>query len=516
MSVLAAQFASPTIEYGALAPILIVVAGVIVGVLIEAFLPRAQRYLAQVTTSIVTLLVAFIALLVQTSSAGVVAMFSVVLDGPTRILQGTLLIMALLGTLLIAERSLDESGAGAFAAQASALPGSPQERTAVLARLSQTEVFPLTLIATAGMLLFPAANDLITLFVALEVLSLPLYLMSGMARRRRLLSQEAAVKYFLLGAFASAFFLFGAAFLYGYSGDLTLDSIRAASEAGAGNDSFLLLGIALMSVGLLFKVSAAPFQAWTPDVYQGAPTPVTAFMAACTKIAAFGALLRVFYVGFGAVRWDWRPMLITISLVTMVVGALFALTQTDVKRLLAYSSIAHAGFLLTGIVATNAAGLRATLFYLIAYGFTTIAAFAIVTLVRDTTGEATHLSQWAGLGRKSPLVATVFSFMLLALAGIPLTSGFTAKFLIFSAAYSGGALSLVIAGVLTSAVAAFFYVRIIVLMFFNDPVPNGPTVSIPSPLTTIAITVSTLATLLLGIFPTPVIDMIKNAGLLLF
>lgn len=516
MSVLAAEFTAPTMEYGALAPILIVTAGAIVGVLVEAFVPRAQRYIAQVSTSLAALALAFVALIFQGKSAGTVAMFSVVIDGPARVLQGAILLMSLLGTMLMAERRLDESGAGAFAAQVSAIPGSPQERTAVIQRLSQTEVFPLTLLATVGMMLFSAANDLITLFVALEVLSLPLYLMSAMARRRRLLSQEAGLKYFLLGAFASAFFLFGSAFLYGFAGNLTLDAIRTASEAAANNDVYLLVGIGLISVGLLFKVSAAPFQAWTPDVYQGAPTPVVAFMAACTKVAAFGALLRLFYVGFGSVRWDWRPMLIVISLVTMVVGALFALTQTDIKRLLAYSSVAHAGFLLTGVVATNAAGLKATLFYLIAYGFTSIAAFAVVTLVRDTTGEATHLSQWAGLGRKSPLVASVFAFMLLALAGIPLTSGFTAKFLIFSAAYSGGAVSLVIAGVLTSAIAAFFYVRIIVLMFFNEPAPDGPTVSVPSAFTSIAITVATLVTLILGVFPTPVLELIERAGLLAF
>lgn len=516
MNNLAAEFTAPSMEYGALAPILIVTFGAIVGVLIEAFMPRAQRYVAQLATAISSLVLALFALLLQGKSAGTIAMLSVVLDGPAIIMQGAILILALLGTMLIGERALDESGAGAFAAQASTLPGSAQERTAVIARLSQTEVFPLTLIATAGMLLFPAANDLITLFVALEVLSLPLYLMSGMARRRRLLSQEAALKYFLLGAFASAFFLFGAAFLYGYAGNLTLDAIRIAAEAAASNDVYLLVGIALISVGLLFKVSAAPFQAWTPDVYQGAPTPVTAFMAACTKVAAFGALLRLFYVAFGPVRWDWRPMLIAVSLITMVVGALFALTQTDIKRLLAYSSVAHAGFLLTGIVATNTAGLHATLFYLVAYGFTTIATFAIVTLVRDTTGEATHLSQWAGLGKKSPLVAAVFAFMLLALAGIPLTSGFTAKFLIFSAAYSGGALLLVIAGVLTSAIAAFFYVRIIVLMFFNEPPADGPTVSIASPLTVIAIGLATFVTLLLGVFPNPVLKLIENAGLLVF
>jgi NADH-quinone oxidoreductase subunit N len=512
----AASITSPTIEYGALAPMLIVIAGAIIGVLIEALSPRESRYSSQVAISLVSLVVAFIVLMTNGRAVGRVAMLSVVIDGPAIVLQGAILIFAIMGILLIAERGIDESGQGAFAAQASASPGTAAERTAVVAGLNQTEVFPLTMIAVSGMLLFPASADLLTLFVALEVLSLPLYLMSGMARRRRLLSQEAAVKYFLLGAFASAFFVFGCAFLYGYSGDLTLDSIRLASETAASNEVFLLIGIAMISVGMLFKVGAAPFQAWTPDVYQGAPTPITAFMAAATKVAAFGALLRLFYVGFGSVRWDWRPMLIVISLVTMFVGALFALTQTDVKRLLAYSSIAHAGYLLMGVVAINPEGLRASLFYLLAYGFTTIGTFAIVMLVRDATGEATHLSQWAGLGRRSPLVATVFGFLLLALAGIPLTSGFTAKFLLFSAAYQGDALLLVIAGVLTSAIAAFFYVRLIVLMFFSEPAVDGATVTIPSPLTTSVIALSTLATLILGVFPQPFIDLVKNAGNFLF
>jgi NADH-quinone oxidoreductase subunit N len=512
----AASITSPTIEYGALAPMLIVIAGAIIGVLIEALSPRESRYSSQVAVSLVTLVVAFIVLMTNGRSVGRVAMLSVVIDGPAIVLQGAILIFAIMGILLIAERGIDESGQGAFAAQASAAPGTAAERTAVVAGLNQTEVFPLTMIAVSGMLLFPASADLLTLFVALEVLSLPLYLMSGMARRRRLLSQEAAVKYFLLGAFASAFFVFGCAFLYGYSGDLTLDSIRYASETAASNEVFLLIGIAMISVGMLFKIGAAPFQAWTPDVYQGAPTPITAFMAAATKVAAFGALLRLFYVGFGSVRWDWRPMLIVISLVTMFVGALFALTQTDVKRLLAYSSIAHAGYLLMGVVAINPEGLRASLFYLLAYGFTTIGTFAIVMLVRDATGEATHLSQWAGLGRRSPLVATVFGFLLLALAGIPLTSGFTAKFLLFSAAYQGDALLLVIAGVLTSAIAAFFYIRLIVLMFFSEPTADGATVTIPSALTTSVIALSTIATLVLGVFPQPFIDLVKNAGNFLF
>ena len=230
------------------------------------------------------------------------------------------------------------------------------------------------------MMLFPAANDLITLFVALEVLSLPLYLMAGLSRRRRLLSQEAALKYFLLGAYSSAFFLFGAAFLYGFAGDVSLNGIRTAISSG-GNDAFLLIGMISLSVGLLFKVGAAPFHAWTPDVYQGAPTPVTAFMAAATKVAAFGAALRIFYVALGGAVWSWKPVITAIAILTMLVGSIVAIAQRDVKRMLAYSSIAHAGFLLTGILALNQEGLKASLFYLASSGITTLGEFALIALL---------------------------------------------------------------------------------------------------------------------------------------
>jgi NADH-quinone oxidoreductase subunit N len=215
------------------------------------------------------------------------------------------------------------------------------------------------------------------------------------------------VKYFLLGAFASAFFLYGVALVYGYAGTVDLHEVLRATQVAQPDEALLFAGFALLAVGLLFKVGAVPFQAWTPDVYQGSPTPVTALMAACTKIAAFGALLRVVYVGFGATRWDWTPMLWAVAILTMVVGALLAVTQTDVKRMLAYSAVAHTGFLLVGVIALSREGLSSTMFYLVAYGFTTLAAFAVVTLVRDSSGEATHLAQWAGLGRKSPLLAVV-------------------------------------------------------------------------------------------------------------
>ena len=281
--------------------------------------------------------------------------------------------------------------------------------------------------SVAGMLIFPISNNLILMFVALEVLSLPLYLMAGMARRKRLLSQEAAVKYFLLGAFASAFFLYGLALLYGYADSVDLPNILAAARTSTKSDVLLYLGLAMLLVGLLFKAGIAPFHSWTPDVYQGAPTPVTAFMAACTKIAAFGAILRVLFVGFNTSSYDWRPVVWAAAIASMVVGALFGLTQTDVKRVLAYSSIAHAGFILVGLTALTKNGIASILFYVLTYGFTTLAAFGLLMVVRDADGEATRLAQWSGMAKKSPIVAVVMTILLLSQAGIPLTSGFTAS-----------------------------------------------------------------------------------------
>jgi NADH-quinone oxidoreductase subunit N len=370
----------------------------------------------------------------------------------------------------------------------------------------QTEVFPLFLFSLGGMMVFTAANDLLTMFIALEVLSLPLYLMCGMARRRRLLSQEAAVKYFLLGAFSSAFFLYGVALLYGYAGSVTLSAIAEASVGVDRSDTLLFGGLALLVIGLMFKASVGPFHTWTPDVYQGAPTPVTAFMAACTKVAAFGAILRVLTVGFEATRWEWRGLLWGIAIASMMIGAVLGLTQTDIKRMIAYSSVAHAGFLLVGAIALTEAGLSGTMFYLLAYGFTTLAAFGVITLVRDADGEATHLSQWAGLAKRSPLTAAVFAFLLFALAGIPLTSGFTGKFAVFSAALADGMAPLVVVALVASAVAAFFYIRVVVLMYFSEPAPDGPTVSVPGAFTTAAITLGVVITLLLGVLPTFALD----------
>jgi NADH-quinone oxidoreductase subunit N len=509
---------SPSIAYAALAPMLIVFGAAVVGVLIEACAPAEKRRALQLVTAVTGLLAALVAVIRLwgdvTGEGGVAhltAESAIAVDGPTLFLQGTLAVLGIAGILLLGEQRLDASG-GAVVSRASVLPGTREDVALAESSTVQTEVYPLAMFALGGMMLFPASNNLLLMFVALEVLSLPLYLMCGLARRRRLLSQEAAVKYFLLGAFSSAFFLYGVALIYGYAGSVDLGAVYDASGVAGSNDALLFLGLAMLVVGLLFKVGAVPFQAWTPDVYQGAPTPVTALMAACTKIAAFGAVLRVLQVGFERTSWDWRPMMWAVAILTMVLGAVLAVTQTDVKRMLAYSSIAHTGFILVGVIAVNRTGLSSTLFYLFTYGFTTIASFAVVSLVRDSSGEATHLAQWAGLGRRSPVLAGTFAVLLFALAGIPLTSGFMAKFAVFQAATEGGATPLVIVGVIASAITAFFYARVVVLMFFQDPAPDGPTVAIPSGLTAATIALGLAVTVVLGVYPQSVLELADSAA----
>ncbi len=495
---------SPSIEYFLLCPMLIVFGIAVVGVLAEAFLPRRLRYGAQVTLALSGLVAAFVAVIVVARSIPVTGrravLGSMAVDRPTLFLQGTVLLVAVMAVIFIAERSAHRvaaqtktavaagsGGLDSFTPQASAVPGSDAEREAQRAGAAQTEIFPLLTLSVGGMMVFPAANDLLTMFVALEVLSLPLYLMCGLARHRRLLSQESALKYFLLGAFSSAFFLYGVALLYGATGSLTLTGIRD-SLAARSDMSMALVGVGLLSVGLLFKVGAVPFHSWIPDVYQGAPTPITGFMAAATKVAAFGALLRVVYVALPPLHDQWRPVLWAISILTMAVGTITAVNQTNVKRMLAYSSVAHVGFILTGVIADNSAGLSATLFY---------------------------LSHWAGLGQRSPIVGVMLSMFLLAFAGIPLTSGFISKFSVFKAAAEGGAAPLVVIGVISSGVAAYFYVRVIVLMFFTEESSDTPQVVAPGILSKAAIAVCAAVTVLLGILPQPVLDLANQAAHLL-
>ena len=544
------DFNKPVLAYAELWPMFVVFGVALVGVLVEAFAPRERRYPIQVPLTVGGLLVAlggsvYVALDLKDVGTGdqvargvITAGETLVVDGPTTVLWVLTLVFAVGGILLFAERRL-EGGVSAFAGQAAALPGTEAEREASTKGLDHTEVYPLAMFAVGGMMLFPAANDLLTMFVALEVLSLPLYLLCGLARRRRLLSQEAALKYFLLGAFSSGFFLYGVALIYGYAGTMTFAGINEAVRNDSSNQALLLIGMGMLAVGLLFKVGAVPFQSWTPDVYQGAPTAVTGFMAACTKVAAFGALLRLFYVAFGADRWSWQPMMWVVAILTMLVGAIVACTQTDVKRMLAYSSIAHTGFLLVGFLGLQATGalgdneissLTAVLFYLATYGPSTIGAFAIVTIVRDAGGEATSFDKWRGLGRRSPLVAGVFGFFLLSMAGIPLTAGFMGKWAVFTVAMSAGAWPVVLVAILSSVISVFFYVRLMLVLFFQGEMPEEKelasggggtatavrtevaTVTTPSLATTGVIAATAALTLLLGVVPGPVLDLIADAG----
>ena len=500
----------PAIDYGALAPMLILFGAACVGVLIEAALPRRSRNVVQLSLSFLAIVVAFVAIVVERKAHLVTIGGAVAVDGPTLFLQGAILLLGAVALMLIGERSIERGGP--FVSQAAITVGSQKDMRQAGDQPGATEIYPLTLFALGGMLLFVSSNDLLTMFVALEVFSLPLYLLCALARRRRLLSQEAALKYFLLGSYASAFFLFGVALLYGFSGGIGLAEVHRAVANPQHSQVLLYGGLALVAIGLLFKGALAPFHVWTPDVYQGAPTPVTALMAACTKVAAFGALLRVLYVAFEGARWDFQPVLGVIAVLTMLVGAVLAVTQTDMKRLLAYSSIANAGYLLVGVLALNESGLSSTMFYLVAYGFSVLAAFGIITLVRDADGEATHLSRWAGLGRTSPLLAGVFTFILLAFAGIPLTSGFTSKFAVFGAAIEGGQFWLVIFGVISSMLIAFPYLRVVVMMWLSEPGESTPTVSIPGFLTSAALAIGVLATLALGVVPAPLIDLTRDAA----
>ena len=510
----------PTFEWLQLAPILTVLLAACVGILIEALLPRRWRYLAQVVLFELTVLAAFAFLVLSwrlpADSVGLMAMGSISLDGPTYLMWGALLVFGLLSLLVFSERDL-HNGTTAFAASAASVPGSPAEAEAVSAHHEHSEVFPLALFSLSGMMVFVAANDLLTAFVALEVMSLPLYLLCGMARKRRLLSQEAALKYFLLGALSSAFFLFGVALVYGFAGSFQLGAINDAINDPVYGRGLLYTGMAMLAIGLLFKIGAVPFHNWVPDVYVGAPTPVTSFMAICTKLAAVGATVRVFYVAFGAELWSWQPLMATVAVITMALGVVVALTQTDMKRLLAYSSISHAGFILVAIVGATVGGagqmtsFGSIIFYLIAYGFATVAAFAIVTMVRDSAGEVHAISGWAGLGRKNPLLAGIFALLMLSFAGIPLTGGFIGKWAVFSAAWSGGYSWLVLAAVAFSLVAAYVYLRVIVVMFFAEPA-SGVAIGRASGMTWVPVGIGAIASVYLGVFPGPLLDLVTSAS----
>ena len=376
--------------------------------------------------------------------------------------------------------------------------------------INRAEVEPLLLLAAVGGATLGAANDLITMFVALEVLSLALFVLTGLARRDRR-SQESSLKYFVTGAVASAILLYGMALMYVATGTLRVPAIGSTIGLVTTPTVVPVLALALVTVGVGFKVALAPFHLWAPDVYQGAPTNISAFMAAAVKAAAFAVILRLYLVAFPSLEWLWVPALAVLAAITMLYGAYVAIVQGDIKRMLAYSSVTHAGYATIGVAANTAAGLSATLWYLLTYAVGTLGAFGCVLAVeRVRRGEVT-LTHLRGLGRTSPALAGILALSLLSLAGIPLTAGFVGKLEVFRAGIDAGLTWLVVIGVVSSVVAAFFYLRIAGMMFLEEP-GDGPAVPVISSGLSAGVSVSAALVLYLGIQPQLFLQLAESAA----
>jgi len=373
------------------------------------------------------------------------------------------------------------------------------------------EFYILVLFAAAGMVIMAGANDLIVVFLGLETMSLALYVLAGFFRTE-IQAGEASMKYFLLGAFASGFFLYGIALIYGATASTNLDKIGAAVKAGAGRDPLLLIGFALLLVGFGFKISAVPFHMWTADVYEGAPTSVTAFIASGSKAAAFAALLRLLLESLRPLQGEWTWLFWVLAVLSMTLGNVVAIAQQNLKRMLAYSSIAHVGYMLVGIVAGGGLGGGSVLFYLLVYTFTIAGAFGIILLLERSGEEAVGVGDTAGLATRHPLAALALALFLLSLVGIPPTAGFVGKFYLFGAAVRSGYVWLAVIGVLNSAAAAYYYLRIIVNMYMREP-EGTPAVIMPSFAGALAVAVALWGVMQLGIFPAPLFDLAQSAVL---
>jgi NADH-quinone oxidoreductase subunit N len=369
------------------------------------------------------------------------------------------------------------------------------------------EYYALVLFSASGMMLMASANDLIVVFLGLELMSLCLYVLAGLFKER-LDAGEASMKYFLLGAFASSFLLYGIALTFGATGSTSFARIGAA--AGADRSVFFLVGLGLMLVGFGFKISAAPFHMWAPDVYQGAPTSVTTLIATGSKAAAFAALIRLLIGTLRAAQADWGPLMWALAVVTMTLGNVVAIAQANLKRMLAYSSIAHVGYMMVGLVAGGASGASAILYYLFAYTFTTVGTFGVLSLCARAGEEAVEVEEYAGLGRRHPLLAGTLTLFLLSLVGIPPLAGFVGKFYLFGAAVQSGFVWLAVIAVLNSAVAAYYYLRVIVFMYMREPDAAGATLA-PSFAGGVALAVAAAGIVILGVMPAPFAELAQSA-----
>jgi NADH-quinone oxidoreductase subunit N len=485
---------TPTVEWAAVAPLLVLVVGALVLVLVSSF----------VTTRRSTLPYTIFTCLVAVGAIGaVVPLWREVQDaerGPYSTLAGAVgvdgfslfvtvvIALAVILAALLADDYLRREG------------------------LEGVEPYVLLLLSAAGGVVMAHANDLIVLFLGLEILSIAVYVLAAM-HRRRITSQEAGMKYFVLGAFSSAFFLYGIALVYGGTGTTNLvEILDLFSNQVLTDDGLVLGGLALMLVGLGFKVAAVPFHFWTPDVYDGSPSPMVAWMASGVKVAGFAGLIRVFMLAFDAYAVDWQPMVYLLAVLTLLVGSVLAVVQTNIKRMMAYSSINHAGFVLVAVQAASDQGVEAALFYLATYTFLIAGTFGVITLV-GRVGDGLHsLDDYRGLGRARPGLALLLMVFLFAQAGVPLTSGFFAKFYVIVAAVDAGSTSLAVIAMLSSVISAFLYLRITVSLYMDDPeaAPAGPRIAIPAG-AGIALGLCVLVTLVVGVWPSSVAEVARDA-----
>jgi len=376
-------------------------------------------------------------------------------------------------------------------------------------RIESAEYYALLLFAVFGMMIMGSTPNLLMIFIGLEIMSMAVYVMAGLLKRQ-LKSNESALKYFLLGAFSTGFLLYGIVGLYAATGSLNIHEIGNARLSG---NFFAMAGMALLIVGFGFKIASVPFHMWTPDVYEGAPTSVTGFMAVGVKAAAFAAFLRVFVTAFGGLQIQWACVLWFLAVLTMTYGNVVALVQTNIKRMLAYSSIAHAGYILVAMVAMIRAdnmGAESVLYYLLVYTFMNLGAFGVVAYLAKKDEQRYNIEDYAGIAYRHPLAALAMTIFMLSLAGIPPLAGFVGKFYIFSAAVKAGLINLVIIGVLNSALSVYYYIRIVYLMYMKDPAEEGALVP-PSFTSAAAIALSSLAVLILGIFPSQYLEIARHS-----
>jgi NADH-quinone oxidoreductase subunit N len=500
----------PRVDWRAIAPELALAGAGVVLLMVVAFWPGARRGLLAGLTlaglAVAAGLTAWNWDLARVAFDGAVS-----LDGITRYARLVLLAVGALATLMAAQSGPEQEPEGSGEPQG----GAPVDREEEAAgEAAPPEVFPLLLFALTGMVLLAAASDLLVVFIALEILSLSLYVMAGATRR--MAAQEAAMKYFLLGAFSSAFLLYGIALCYGATGTTNLLGIARASVDPTDDGTLLLAGIGLLAVGFLFKVAAVPFHMWTPDVYQGAPTPVTAFMAAGTKAAGFAVFLRVFAGALGGMVVSWRPVIATVAVVTMLVGAALAVVQSDLKRMLAYSSISHAGYLLVGLAAaaTVPAGVSASMFYLLAYAFMVMGAFMVVQFASRLGGgvaERSNLDDYRGFARRHPWAGALLALFMLALTGIPPLSGFWAKYYVFLAGIEAGLTWLVVVAVISSVISAFFYLRVLVVAYLQEPPGEAEPAAGRAPALGLALGLAGVLTVAIGLAPEVLVSAARTA-----